>query len=97
MGHGYAKIAGKPLAIACHGTVGLQHAAMAIYNAWCDRAPIVVLAGNHLDATERRAGVEWSHSVQDAAKLVRDFIKWDDTRCRCPTSPNRSCAPTRSP
>jgi len=79
MGHGYAKIAGKPIAVACHGTVGLQHAAMAIYNAWCDRAPVVVLAGNHLDATERRAGVEWSHSVQDAAKLVRDFIKWDDT------------------
>ena len=84
MGHGYAKIAGKPLAIACHGTVGLQHAAMAIYNAWCDRAPIVVLAGNHLDATERRAGVEWSHSVQDAAKLVRDFIKWDDTPMSLP-------------
>ena len=79
MGHGYAKIAYKPLAVACHGTVGLQHASMAIYNAWCDRAPVIVLAGNHLDAAHRRAGVEWSHSVQDAAKLVRDFVKWDDT------------------
>ncbi len=84
MGHGYAKIAGKPLAVACHGTVGLQHAAMAIYNAFCDRAPVVILAGNHLDANERRAGVEWSHSVQDAAKLVRDFIKWDDTPMSLP-------------
>ena len=79
MGHGYAKIAYEPLAVACHGTVGLQHASMAIYNAWCDRAPVIILAGNHLDAAHRRAGVEWSHSVQDAAKLVRDFVKWDDT------------------
>jgi len=79
MGHGYAKIAYEPLAVACHGTVGLQHASMAIYNAWCDRAPVIILAGNHLDAAHRRPGVEWSHSVQDAAKLVRDFVKWDDT------------------
>ena len=78
MGHGYAKAAGKPLAVACHGTVGLQHASMAVYNAWCDRVPVIVLAGNHLDATERRPGVEWAHSAQDAAKLVRDFSKWDD-------------------
>ena len=51
MGHGYAKAAGKPLAVACHGTVGLQHAAMAIYNAWCDRAPVIILAGNHIRHT----------------------------------------------
>ena len=38
MAHGYFKIAGKPLMVLCHGTVGLQHATMAIYNAWCDRA-----------------------------------------------------------
>ena len=79
MGHGYAKAAGKPLAVACHGTVGLQHAAMAIYNAWCDRAPVIIFAGNHLDAAERKPLVEWAHSVQDAASLVRDFTKWDDT------------------
>ena len=78
MGHGYAKAAGKPLAVACHGTVGLQHAAMAVYNAWCDRVPVIVLAGNHLDASERKPGVEWAHAAQDAAKLVRDFTKWDD-------------------
>ena len=62
----------------CHGTVGMQHAAMAIYNAFCDRVPIYVLAGNTLDATLRRPGVEWEHSVQDAAAMVRDFVKWDD-------------------
>ncbi|MDB5761918.1 MAG: alsS [Herminiimonas sp.] len=76
--HGYAKAAGKPMAVMLHGTVGLQHAAMAIYNAWCDRVPIMMFAGNGLDATKRRPGTEWYHSVQDAASLVRDFVKWDD-------------------
>ncbi|MGI9260237.1 MAG: thiamine pyrophosphate-binding protein, partial [Gammaproteobacteria bacterium] len=80
MAHGFTKVAGgKPLAVLCHGTVGLQHASMAMYNAWCDRAPMVVLGGNHYDATERRTGVEWSHSAQDAARVVRDYTKWDDT------------------
>jgi acetolactate synthase-1/2/3 large subunit len=78
MAHGYAKVEGKPMAVLVHGTVGLQHAAMAIYNAYCDRVPVYVMAGNSLDATMRRPGVEWAHSVQDAAAMVRDFTKWDD-------------------
>src|SRR5678810_1184531 len=78
MAHGYFKAEGKPMAVLCHGTVGMQHAAMAIYNAYCDRVPVYILAGNTLDATMRRPGVEWAHSVQDAAAMVRDFIKWDD-------------------
>jgi thiamine pyrophosphate-dependent acetolactate synthase large subunit-like protein len=78
MAHGYFKAEGKPMAVLCHGTVGMQHAAMAIYNAYCDRVPLYILAGNSLDATQRRPGVEWAHSVQDAAAMVRDFIKWDD-------------------
>jgi acetolactate synthase I/II/III large subunit len=78
MAHGYFKAEGKPMAVLCHGTVGMQHAAMAIYNAYCDRVPVYILAGNTLDATLRRPGVEWAHSVQDAAVMVRDFIKWDD-------------------
>jgi acetolactate synthase-1/2/3 large subunit len=41
MAQGYAKIEGKPLAMMCHGTVGLQHASMALYNAWCDRVPVL--------------------------------------------------------
>ena len=79
MGHGYYKVAGKPLAVACHGTVGIQHACMAVYNAWCDRAPVVIIAGNHLDATQRRVGVEWAHSATDCVRPIRDYIKWDDT------------------
>jgi acetolactate synthase I/II/III large subunit len=78
MAHGYAKIEGKPLLVLAHGTVGLQHAAMAIYNAYCDRVPVYVIVGNSIDAATRRPGVEWDHSVQDAASMVRDFVKWDD-------------------
>jgi len=78
MAHGYFKAEGKPMAVLVHGTVGLQHAAMAIYNAYCDRVPLYIVAGNSIDATQRRPGVEWTHSVQDAAAMVRDFIKWDD-------------------
>jgi len=79
MAHAYSKVEGKPIAVMAHGTVGLQHAAMGIYNAYCDRVPIIVIVGNSLDATQRRPGVEWEHSVQDAASIVRDFVKWDDT------------------
>ena len=78
MAHGYAKIEGKPLGVFLHGTVGMQHATMAIYNAFCDRAPVYMVMGNMVDATMRRPGVEWVHSAQDAAGTVRDFVKWDD-------------------
>jgi len=83
MAHGYFKVAGKPLLTLCHGTVGLQHAAMGIYNAWCDRVPVLVVGGNDLDAASRPPGVPTFHSAQDINALVRDFTKWDDT----PVSP----------
>jgi len=78
MAHGYAKIAGKPMAMICHGTVGLQHATMAIYNAWCDRIPVYAMIGNIVEADKRMGGAEWVHSAIDPAALVRDFVKWDD-------------------
>lgn len=78
MAHGYAKACGKPMAVLAHSTVGLQHASMALYNAWCDRAPVITILGNILDATKRRPGVEWLHTAQDPAAIVRDFVKWDD-------------------
>jgi thiamine pyrophosphate-dependent acetolactate synthase large subunit-like protein len=76
--HGYAKAAGKPMAVMAHGSVGFQHAAMAVYNAWCDRVPVIMFGGNGIDADKRRPGTEWSHSVQDPALLLRDYVKWDD-------------------
>jgi acetolactate synthase-1/2/3 large subunit len=84
MGHGYAKIEGKPLAVFAHGTVGLQHASMAMYNAWCDRVPVYIVIGNIVDAAKRISNVEWVHSVQDAAAMVRDFVKWDDLPASLP-------------
>jgi acetolactate synthase I/II/III large subunit len=78
MAHGYYKIEGRPLCVCAHGTVGLQHASMAIYNAWCDRVPIYIVLGNTIDATKRHSYGDWDHAVQDAAATVRDFVKWDD-------------------
>jgi len=77
--HGYAKIAGKPMACMMHSTVGLQHGAMALYNAWADRVPIFAIVGAQLDASKRGGYVDWAHSVFDGPALVRDFTKWDDT------------------
>ncbi len=78
MAHGYYKIEGKPLLVMAHGTVGLQHASMAIYNAYADRVPVYIMLGNIQDGTWRRSDVEWTHSVQDCAAMVRDYTKWDD-------------------
>jgi thiamine pyrophosphate-dependent acetolactate synthase large subunit-like protein len=78
MAHGYYKIEGKPLAVLVHGTVGLQHAAMAIYNAHCDRVPLMIIAGNWSDIEDRGSYTDWTHSAQDIAALVRDYVKWDD-------------------
>jgi thiamine pyrophosphate-dependent acetolactate synthase large subunit-like protein len=79
MAHGYYKATGKLAAVLVHGTVGLMHGTMAIYNAWCDRAPVMVMGGNDLDASKRPPGVPTTHSAQDINALVRDFTKWDDT------------------
>ena len=77
--HGYYKVAGKPLMTLVHGTVGLQHASMAIYNAFCDRVPVIVVNGNDMDAAHRPPGVPTVHSAQDINAIVRDYTKWDDT------------------
>ncbi|MBV9507256.1 MAG: thiamine pyrophosphate-binding protein, partial [Acidobacteriia bacterium] len=78
MCHGYAKIEGKPMMALIHGDIGLQHAGMAIYNAYCDRVPVYMMVGNHADGAERAAGVQSIHSAQDLGALVRDYTKWDD-------------------
>jgi acetolactate synthase I/II/III large subunit len=76
---GYYRVTGKPMLTMAHGTVGLQHASMNIYNAFAARSPVFIILGNTLDVDVRRPGAEWSHSVQDASAMVRDYIKWDDT------------------
>ncbi|WP_335622432.1 thiamine pyrophosphate-binding protein [Acidovorax carolinensis] len=76
--HGYAKVTGKPLAAIVHSNVGLMHASMAIFNAWVDRVPVLVLgATGPVDAAKRRPWIDWMHTAQDQGALVRDFSKWD--------------------
>src|SRR5436190_10179563 len=70
MAHGYAKIEGKPMLAIVHGNIGLQHASMAIYNAYADRVPLFVMAGNWRDAGNRANGVNSYHSAQDMALIV---------------------------
>jgi thiamine pyrophosphate-dependent acetolactate synthase large subunit-like protein len=77
--HGYAKITSRPMAAAVHSNVGLFHASMAVYNAWCDRAPVLVIgATGPVDADKRRAWIDWIHTSQDQGAIVRNFVKWDD-------------------
>ncbi|MCD1585062.1 thiamine pyrophosphate-binding protein [Halomonas sp. IOP_14] len=77
--HGYAKVTGRAMGVALHSNVGLMHGSMGIYNAWCDRVPMVVLgATGPVDATQRRSWIDWIHTSQDQGSLIRDFVKWDD-------------------
>src|SRR6202795_4227353 len=77
--HGYAKVTGKAMAAAVHSDVGLFHATMAIFNAWCDRAPVLVLgATGPVDAAKRRPWIDWIHTARDQGAIVRNYTKWDD-------------------
>ena len=82
--HGYAKVTGKAMVTAEHSNVGLMHATMAMFNAWCDRMPVIVLgATGPVDAAKRRPWIDWIHSARDQGALVREYTKWDDQ----PSSP----------
>jgi thiamine pyrophosphate-dependent acetolactate synthase large subunit-like protein len=77
--HGYAKVTGKAMAAAVHSNVGLFHATMAFFNAWCDRMPVVVLgATGPVDAAKRRPWIDWIHTARDQGAIVRNYTKWDD-------------------
>lgn len=77
--HGWAKVTGKPMAVVLHANVGLMHAAMAIYNAWCDRVPMVIFgATGPVDASVRRPWIDSLHTSRDQAAVIRQYIKWDD-------------------
>jgi benzoylformate decarboxylase/acetolactate synthase-1/2/3 large subunit len=77
--HGFAKAAGRPMAAAVHDVVGLQHASMAIYNAWCDQVAVLVLgATGPMDASVRRPWIDWIHTALVQGTQVRDYTKWDD-------------------
>jgi thiamine pyrophosphate-dependent acetolactate synthase large subunit-like protein len=77
--HGYAKVTGRAMAAAVHSNVGLFHATMAIFNAWCDRMPVLILgATGPVDAMKRRPWIDWIHTAADQGAIIRNFSKWDD-------------------
>jgi len=79
LAHGYAKAADRPMVAILHDVVGLQHGCMAIFNAWCDRVPILLLGGTGaMDAAKRRPWIEWIHTALVQGNHIRDFVKWDD-------------------
>jgi thiamine pyrophosphate-dependent acetolactate synthase large subunit-like protein len=79
LAQGYAKVTGQPMAVGLHSNVGLMHATMAIFNAYCDRVPMVILgATGPVDAAERRPWIDWIHTAADQGALIRNYTKWDD-------------------
>jgi thiamine pyrophosphate-dependent acetolactate synthase large subunit-like protein len=77
--HGYARAAGRPMAALLHNVVGLQNASMAIYNAWCDRAPMLLIGGTGpRSKARRRPWIDWIHTANSQGEIVRDYVKWDD-------------------
>jgi thiamine pyrophosphate-dependent acetolactate synthase large subunit-like protein len=87
LAHGYAKVTEQPMAVALHTNVGLMHATMALFNAFCDRVPMLVIgATGPFDADQRRPWIEWIHTTADQGALIRPFIKWDDQPSSGPAS-----------
>jgi acetolactate synthase I/II/III large subunit len=79
LSHGYAKATGKPMVAILHDVVGLQHGSMGIFNAWCDRVPVICLGGTGpVDTTIRRPWIDWIHTALVQGNQVRDYVKWDD-------------------
>src|SRR3979490_976752 len=82
--HGYAKATGEPMGCVLHSNVGLLHGMMGLFNAWCDRVPMMVLgATGPVDAEKRRPWIDWIHTSRDQGAFIRSIIKWDDQ----PSSP----------
>ena len=87
MAHGYAKATGRPMGVALHNLVGLQTGSMALFNAFLDLAPMLVVGGSGpADAVRRRPWIDWIHASRDQASFVRDFTKWDDQPASLPAA-----------
>jgi thiamine pyrophosphate-dependent acetolactate synthase large subunit-like protein len=84
---GYAKVSERMMGAVVHSNVGLMHASMAIFNAWCDRVPVLVLgATGPWDAAKRRPWIDWIHTASDQGALVRDYTKWDNQPASVPAA-----------
>ena len=79
MAEGYYLATGRLQATLVHDIVGLQHASKAIYEAWLNNAPMLIIGGTGpMDSTHRRPWIDWIHTAQVQAQIVRDYVKWDD-------------------
>ena len=79
LAHGWAKVTDRAMAAILHSNVGLMHGTMAIFNAYCDRTPMLILgATGPVDAARRRPWIDWLHTARDQGALVRGYTKWDD-------------------
>lgn len=77
--HGYARVTGQPMAAILHNVVGLLHGALGIYQAYLDRAPVLVIgATGPMEGGRRRPRIDWDHTALVQGNAVRDFVKWDD-------------------
>ena len=77
--HGYGRAASKLMAAAVHDIVGLLHATNSMFNAWQDRAGMLVLGGTWpMAVEERRPWIDWIHTALVQGDAVRGFVKWDD-------------------
>jgi thiamine pyrophosphate-dependent acetolactate synthase large subunit-like protein len=85
--HGYAKASDRMMGAVVHSNVGLMHATMAVFNAWCDRVPLLLLgATGPWDAAKRRPWIDWIHTASDQGALVRDYTKWDNQPASVPAA-----------
>ena len=76
---GWSRVTEQPLLVILHSNVGLMNGSMAIFNAWCDRRPMMILgATGPVNAHIRRPWIEWIHTSKDQASMIRNFVKWDD-------------------
>jgi len=85
--HGYTRATGRMMGVVLHSNVGLMHGSMAIFNAWCDRVPMLILgATGPWDAARRRPWIDWIHTASDQGALVRDYTKWDNQPASVPAA-----------
>jgi thiamine pyrophosphate-dependent acetolactate synthase large subunit-like protein len=77
LAHGWSKATGRLGVAAVHDLVGLMHASMAVYDAFCDRTPLLLLGGSGPADPAQRRPIDWIHSATTQAQLVRDYCVWD--------------------
>ena len=94
--HGFAKASGRMMGTILHSNVGLLNGSMGIFNAWCDRVPMLILgATGPWDAAKRRPWIDWIHTASDQGALVRGYTKWDNQPASVPGATMSQPAATR--